>query len=119
MQLHFKETRGKIVVSSQQVSKEVNALPNTKQAVKRMRVTAKRTARNRHVKSTVKTSIRRFRDTLAEGNLEQAAARLQTAIKALDKAVSKGVIHKNAAARKKSRLTKHFNKAAAFQAAAE
>ena len=118
MQLHFKETRGKIVVSSQQVSKEVNHA-QYKAGSKAYEVTAKRTARNRHVKSTVKTSIRRFRDTLAEGNLEQAAARLQTAIKTLDKAVSKGVIHKNAAARKKSRLTKHFNKAAAFQAAAE
>ncbi|HZK24159.1 MAG TPA: 30S ribosomal protein S20 [Oscillospiraceae bacterium] len=93
-------------------------MPNSKQAGKRMRVTAKRTARNRYVKSTVKTSVRGFRDTLAEGNLDQAGDKLQAAVKTLDKAVSKGVVHKNAAARKKSRMTKHLNKAAAAQQAA-
>ena len=93
-------------------------MPNTKQALKRMRVTAKRTARNRHVKSTVKTVVRRFSDTLAQGNLDTARDTLQNVVKTVDKAVSKGVVHKNAAARKKSRLAKRLNKALA-QATAE
>jgi small subunit ribosomal protein S20 len=88
-------------------------MPNTKQALKRMRVTAKRTARNRHVKSTVKTALRRYSDTLAQGDLESAGDKLQVAVKTIDKAVSKGVVHKNAAARKKSRLAKRLNKAVA------
>jgi small subunit ribosomal protein S20 len=86
-------------------------MPNTKQALKRMRVTAKRTARNRHVKSTVKTALRRYSDTLAQGDLESARDKLQVAVKTIDKATSKGVVHKNAAARKKSRLAKRLNKA--------
>ncbi|NLP36537.1 MAG: 30S ribosomal protein S20 [Firmicutes bacterium] len=94
-------------------------MPNTKQAKKRMRVTAKRTARNRRVKSMVKTAIRRYGDTLAEGNLEEAGIKLAYAVKLLDKAVSKGVLHKNSAARKKSRLALRYNKAVAAQAANE
>ena len=93
-------------------------MPNTKQALKRMRVTAKRTARNRHVKSTVKTAVRRFSDTLAQGNLDTARDTFQSVVKSVDKAVSKGVVHKNAAARKKSRLAKRLNKAL-IQATAE
>lgn len=85
-------------------------MPNTKQALKRMRVTEKRTARNRHVKSTVKTAVRRFSETLAQGNLELAGDKLRSAVKAVDKAASKGVVHKNFAARKKSRLAKRLNK---------
>ncbi len=95
-------------------------MPNTKQAAKRMRITAKRTARNRAVKSRVKTAIRRFSDTLAQGDFTVAEDKLRNAMKIIDKAVSKGVLHKNAAARKKSRLAKRFNKAlAATEAAAE
>jgi small subunit ribosomal protein S20 len=86
-------------------------MPNTRQAEKRMRITARRTARNRHVKSTVKTAVRRFSDTLAQGDLEAAGDKLRSAVRTVDKAVSKGVVHKNAAARRKSRLTKSLNKA--------
>ncbi|MBS3897193.1 MAG: 30S ribosomal protein S20 [Dethiobacter sp.] len=92
-------------------------MPNTKQALKRMRVTAKRTARNRHVKSTFKTAVRRFSDTLAQDDLTVAGDRLLAAQKTIDKAVSKGVLHKNAAARKKSRLAKRLNKAVSAAAA--
>ncbi len=95
-------------------------MPNTKQAAKRMRITAKRTARNRAVKSRVKTAIRRFSDTLAQGDYSLAEDKLRSALRIIDKAASKGVLHKNAAARKKSRLAKRFNKAlTAMQAAAE
>ena len=93
-------------------------MPNTKQALKRMRVTAKRTARNRHVKSSVKTAIRRFSDTLGQGDLDTASDKLQIAARSIDKAASKGVVHKNVAARKKSRLAKRLNKVQA-EAAAE
>ncbi len=92
-------------------------MPNTKQALKRIRVSAKRNARNRFVKSTVKTAVRRFSETLAQGDLENAGNTLQSAVRSLDKAVSKGVVHKNAAARKKSRLAKRLNKATAAVAA--
>jgi len=85
-------------------------MPNTKQALKRMRVTEKRTARNRHVKSTVKTAVRRFGETLAKGSLESASDKLTAAVKVLDKAAGKGVLHKNTAARKKSRMAKRLNK---------
>ncbi|MCL5982251.1 MAG: 30S ribosomal protein S20 [Firmicutes bacterium] len=85
-------------------------MPNTKQALKRIRVTEKRTARNRHVKSTIKTALRRFSETLAQGNLELAGDKFRNAVKVVDKAASKGVVHKNAAARKKSRLAKRLNK---------
>ena len=92
-------------------------MPNTKQAEKRMRVTAKRTARNRKVKSTVKTTVRRFSETLAQGSMEVAGDKFLAVVKTLDKAASKGVIHKNVAARKKSRLAKRLNKALAQTAA--
>ncbi|MBT9173691.1 MAG: 30S ribosomal protein S20 [Syntrophomonadaceae bacterium] len=85
-------------------------MPNTKQALKRMRVTAKRAARNRHVKSTVKTAVRRFGETLTQGDLEAARDKFTGAVKALDKAAGKGVLHKNTAARKKSRLAQRLNK---------
>ena len=85
-------------------------MPNTKQALKRMKVTARRTARNRHVKSSVKTAVRRFSDTLGQGDLDTARDKLQVAVKSIDKAASKGVVHKNVAARKKSRLAKRLNK---------
>jgi len=91
-------------------------MANTKQAEKRLRVTAKRTANNRRVKSTVKTATRRFSDTLAQGDLQAAGDKLQTVIKTVDKAASKGVVHKNTAARKKSRLAKRLNKAMALAA---
>jgi small subunit ribosomal protein S20 len=92
-------------------------MPNTKQALKRLRVSKKRNTRNRFVKSSVKTAVRRFSETLAQGDMENAGNTLQTAVKSLDKAASKGVVHKNAAARKKSRLAKRFNKANAAVAA--
>ncbi|HHU29451.1 MAG TPA: 30S ribosomal protein S20 [Firmicutes bacterium] len=84
-------------------------MANTRQAKKRIRITAKRTLRNRQVKSMVKTAVRRFNDTLAQEDLESAGEKLRLAVKMLDKAVSKGVLHKNAASRKKSRLARRYN----------
>lgn len=58
----------------------------------------------------MRTTIRRFEEALASDNVDNAKLALRKALRALDKAVTKGVIHKNTAARKKSRLTKRFNK---------
>ena len=82
-------------------------MANIKSAQKRIRVAAKRQARNKHVKSTTKTAIKKVVSAAGTGD---ANAMLIQAITAIDKAVVKGVYHKNTAARKKSRLTKMVNK---------
>ncbi|MBF7082594.1 30S ribosomal protein S20 [Desulfallas sp. Bu1-1] len=87
-------------------------MPNIKSAAKRVRITRKRTERNRRIKSNLRTAIRRFREAMAGENREEAQMRLRRALITIDKAVTKGVLHKNTAARKKSRLTKFFNKMA-------
>ncbi|MTI81496.1 MAG: 30S ribosomal protein S20 [Firmicutes bacterium] len=87
-------------------------MPNIKSAAKRVRTTKRRTIRNKRIKSMMRTTIRRFEEAMASANSENAKAALQKALRELDKAVSKGVLHKNTAARKKSRLTKLFNKKA-------
>ena len=84
-------------------------MANIKSAQKRIRVAAKRQARNKHVKSSTKTAIKKVVTAAGTGD---ANAMLIQAITAIDKAVVKGVYHKNTAARKKSRLTKMVNKAA-------
>ena len=84
-------------------------MPNTATAYKRLRQAKKRTARNRAIKSKVKTSIRRFSEALERADEQTAEARLQEAIREIDKAVSKGIIHKNSGARKKSSLHRAFN----------
>ena len=88
---------------------EVKELANIKSAIKRARIAQERYARNRAVKSRIKTSIRRFREYLEARDTEQAKLALQKAFKIIDKAAAKGVIHRNAAARRKSRLTKKLN----------
>ncbi len=81
-------------------------MANSKSALKRIRVAAVKTARNRHIKSTIKTVIKRYQEALTAGDKDKAQEALITAQKMIDKAVSKGVMHKNNAARKKSRLAK-------------
>ena len=85
-------------------------MANIKSAQKRIRVAAKKQARNKHVKSTTKTAIKKV---VSAAGTSDANTLLVQAITAIDKAVVKGVYHKNTAARKKSRLTKMINKAAA------
>lgn len=87
-------------------------MPNIKSAIKRVKITAKRTLRNRHVKSTVRTAIRGFRSSIESNDAE---LKLRAAVREIDKAVSKGVLHRNTGARKKSRLTKQLNKVAAVE----
>lgn len=84
-------------------------MPNIKSAIKRVELAKARTIKNAAARSTLRTSIRRFEEAISTDS-ETAALALKKAARALDKAASKGLIHKNLAARKKSRLTKRFSK---------
>lgn len=82
-------------------------MANTPSAEKRIRQAAKRQLQNRAVKSTMKTGIKKFRTALPNAESpEQAQALYAAAVRDIDKAASKGVIHKNQANRRKSRLAK-------------
>lgn len=87
-------------------------MANLKSAIKRVRSTDARTAKNKMVKSELKTAIKKFKKAIEENSIEEAKTTLANAVKLVDKAVSKGLIHKNNAANKKSRLTKMYNKIA-------
>ena len=80
-------------------------MPNIKSAIKRVKVNAKANAANTQAKSAMRTTVKKAENAVA-ANAENARELLQAAFKSLDKAASKGLIHKNAAARKKSRLAK-------------
>ena len=82
-------------------------MPNIKSAKKRVLVTEVKNARNRAFKTALKTSLKKF--DVAEGEAKQVA--YKEAVKSVDQAVAKGVMHKNTAARKKSQLTKKLNAA--------
>ncbi len=84
-------------------------MPNIKSAKKRVKVIQTKTLQNKMVKSSLRTSIRKYEAALAEGNKELAAATYREAVAKIDKAVTKGVMHKNTAARRKSRFTRLLN----------
>ncbi len=89
-------------------------MPNTKSAAKRMRIEQKRRARNRAVKSTVKTFITKAQKSIvAEPEAEATTEAIRQAISQLDRAATKGVLHPNNVARRKSRLMKRLNTARA------
>jgi small subunit ribosomal protein S20 len=88
-------------------------MANTRSALKRMRQSEKRRVRNAAVRTSVRTAVKTTRTSLAAASVEEARASLARAIQLLDRAVTKGVVHKNAAARKKSRLTRQLNALAA------
>ncbi|MFI9718329.1 30S ribosomal protein S20 [Streptomyces sp. NPDC052396] len=81
-------------------------MANIKSQMKRNKTNEKARLRNKAVKSSVKTAIRSAREAIAAGDAEKAVAAVRLAGKKLDKAASKGVLHKNAAANKKSALAK-------------
>lgn len=85
-------------------------MPNIKSAMKRVTVSKKKNLRNRMVKTGVKTAIKKYQVALTEG-VAPASAQLGATTSAIDKAVSKGVMHKNTANRKKARLAKALNRA--------
>ncbi|ADO45217.1 MAG: 30S ribosomal protein S20 [Hydrogenobacter thermophilus] len=86
-------------------------MPNTKQAEKRMRRDAKRRLRNRYHLSRMRTYIKKFRRMVQEGKLEEAKQFLPEVISVVYHTASKGVIHKNEASRRASRLSTLLNKA--------
>ena len=79
-------------------------MANIKSQIKRNATNEKRRMRNKAVKSSLKTAVRSFREAAASGDKDGAVAALRTASRKLDKAVSKGVIHKNQAANRKSAM---------------
>jgi small subunit ribosomal protein S20 len=84
-------------------------MANTRSALKRIRQNEKRRVRNAAVRSGVRTAVKSTRGVLAARSVDEARQSVAQTIRVLDKAVTKGIIHPNAAARKKSRLTRQLN----------
>lgn len=84
-------------------------MPNIKSAVKRVSVIEKKTLRNNMIKSGYRTAVKKFEEAVAAGDKEKATTLFSEATKKIDQACTKGVIVKNTAARKKSRLAKKLN----------
>jgi len=89
---------------------EVNGLANSRSAKKRILINDKKSKRNASARSDLRTSLKKARLALVE-NSENKSALVTTASSKLDKAVSKGLLHKNTANRRKSRLAKALNSA--------
>jgi small subunit ribosomal protein S20 len=85
---------------------------NIKSQIKRVKTNEKRRQRNKSVRSAVRTAVRRFREAVESGDADKATELQRAAARALDKAASKGVIHKNQAANRKSAMAKRINTAA-------
>ncbi|MBN1201734.1 MAG: 30S ribosomal protein S20 [Anaerolineae bacterium] len=83
-------------------------MANHKSALKRIRSSEKKRARNRVWRSKTRTQIKQTRTLIASGDVENARAAALEAVRALDKAASKGVLHPNNVARRKSRLMKQL-----------
>ena len=81
-------------------------MANIKSQIKRIKTNEKARLRNKSVKSSLKTAIRKFREAADAGDVETATTLMRDASRALDKAASKGVIHANQAANRKSALAK-------------
>lgn len=87
-------------------------MPNIKSQVKRVKTNEKARQRNKTVKSALRTHVRNFRRAAEAGDAEKATQYAKLANRQLDKAVSKGVIHKNQAKNRKSSISKKLNKLA-------
>jgi small subunit ribosomal protein S20 len=85
---------------------EDRTLANHKSAIKRNKQNVVRSTRNTHIRSTMRTYVKQVRDTVAAGDIEAAKIAVERAIPYIDKAATKGVIHKATASRKISRLAK-------------
>ncbi len=84
-------------------------MANIKSSAKRVLVAKERAERNKADRSALKTSVKKFEAAAAESNRENAEAAYKTAVKSVDRAVSKGLIHKNNAAHKKSQMAAKMN----------
>lgn len=88
-------------------------MANHKSALKRIRISEKRRQHNRMVRGSTRTAVKKARVSMVGSDLNVAQVDVQDAVSALDKAAAKGVIHKNNAARRKSRLMRQLNQAKA------
>jgi small subunit ribosomal protein S20 len=84
-------------------------MANTKSSKKDLRRSAKRRIRNQEAKSALKTYVKKVRTNVTASDAETTKEALRQAIKMIDKAAQRGIIHKNQAARRKSRITKQAN----------
>ena len=84
-------------------------MPNIKSAKKRVKIIEKKTLRNNMIKSGYKSAVRKFEEAIEAGNVEEAKTLFVAATKKIDQACTNGVLVKNTAARKKSRLAKKLN----------
>ena len=84
-------------------------MPNIKSAKKRVKVTATKTLQNKMFRTQLKTEMKKFEAAVAAGDMALAQEAYKAAVKKIDKAVARGILHKNAAARKKSQFTKKLN----------
>lgn len=84
-------------------------MANIQSAKKRIKITAVKTLRNTMIKTALKTKVKKFEASLVTGNVEEAKVTYANVVKALDMAVTKGILHINKAARRKSRLAIRLN----------
>lgn len=84
-------------------------MPNIKSAKKRVEVSRKENIRNRAQRTALRTAMKKFDVAVAEGNKEAAAGTYKVAVKSVDRAAAKGLLHKNNAAHKKSAMTLKLN----------
>ncbi len=87
-------------------------MPNIKSAKKRVKVIATKTLQNKMFKNQMRTIVKKYNAALASGNKEEATTAYKAAVKKIDQAVAKGILHKNNAAHKKSEFTLALNKLA-------
>ena len=84
-------------------------MPNIKSAKKRVLVTQTKTLQNKMFKTQLKTDIKKYQAAIAAGDMALAQETYKIAVKKIDQAAARGIIHKNAAARKKSQFTNALN----------
>ena len=84
-------------------------MPNIKSAKKRVKVIETKTLKNKMIKSRMRTVVKKFAAAVTAGDKDAAVAAYKLAVKTVDKVAAKGIIHKNAAAHKKSQFTKLLN----------
>ena len=99
-------------MSKNSSSEEVFGLPNIKSAKKRVLVNKAKALQNKSARSALKTDIKKFDAAVLDGNRSDAEGAYTVAVKAVDKAVCHGILHKNNAAHKKSSMTLKLNKLA-------
>lgn len=87
-------------------------MPNIKSAKKRVKVIETKTLQNKMFKNQMRTIVKKYNAALASGNKEDATTAYKAAVKKIDQAVAKGILHKNNAAHKKSEFTLALNKLA-------